>query len=202
LKKLYDDHPAAEGDDVAVRIQVVEALGQLHDPAAIILLGDASKKDPHWDVSEAATKALAHYGETAVPAFIELFHDWRPYFKVVGAQMFGQVASVQAVPTLLKIRTDGNSSVRIAALQALGEITAAHGEQAEQTIPALLAGLADKEGVVRVAAVRAFGTLARNAGTHRDDIITHLQGCAADKNLLVVDAVRETLHLAYGAPVK
>ena len=98
MKKLYDDHPAPEGDDVAVRIQVVEALGQLHDPAAIPLLKDASLRDPHWDVSEAAVKALAQYGEAAVPAFSELFRDWRPYFKVVGAQMFGQVHSVQAVP--------------------------------------------------------------------------------------------------------
>ncbi len=122
-----------------------------------------------------------------MPAFTELFKDWRPYFKVVGAQMFGQVHSVQAVPAV-EDPHGGFTQVRIAALQALGEITAAHGEQAEQTVPALLAGLTDKEGVVRAAAVRGLAALANNAGVNRDEIVTHLQACTADKNPLVVAA--------------
>jgi len=202
LKKRYDEHPAPEGDDVAVRIAVVEALGRLNDPAAIPLLKDAASKDPHWDVSEAAVKALGQYGEAALPAFTELFNDWRPYFKVVGAQTFGRVKSAQAVPVLLKIRTEGFTQVRIASLDALAEIGAAHPEQAAQAIPALLDGVKDGEGVVRAAAVRGLGTVANNVGDMRPNIMKVLHDCLTDRNPLVSAATSDALLNAYKEPAE
>ena len=201
LKQQYDDHPAAEGDDVAVRIRVVEALGQLQDPAAIPLLKDASLKDPHWDVSEAAVKALAEYGargrpglHRALPGLASLFQNRRR-----ADVRAGQISACGAHAAENPQRWGHPGARRQPA--GPGRDRRGTSELAQQIISALLEGLADNEGVVRAAAVHGLGTLANNAGAQREEIVAHLREHAVENNPLVASAAKDVLQHVYHLPV-
>lgn len=200
LAKLYADHAAAEGADVALRIAIVEKLGALKDAASVPLLRDAALKDPHWDVGEAAAKSLAVIGRPAIPALIALMGavDWQPYLKTIAAEALGQLAAAEAVPSLLKGARDRNILVRLPALQALGRIAAANTAAAGQIMPVLIAGLDDREGTVRKAAIEALTMNAAtfpsgNAPQAIKDLSRKLKDAAADRNPLVVQAAATAL---------
>jgi hypothetical protein len=199
LKKRYESHPAPEGDDVAVRIEVVEALGKLKDSEAIALLRRAAQEDAHWDVSEAAAKALGAYGAEAAPALLPMFADHRGYLKVIAAEHLGRAKVAGAVPTLVKAAKDREAAVRIAALRALAQIAAANEAEVKPGLAALVAALPDKDGVVKQAAIEALAGLADKVGEERQTVVKAIQECAADRNPLVAKAAREALRNSYKA---
>lgn len=198
LKKRYEAHPAEnDADDVMARVEAVEAMGKLGDPQAIPFLQQAALHDRHWDVSEAAAKALGPYGERAVPAFTALLGDFRPYLKVIAAENLGRVGAVETAPALLKTAKDGNPLVRIAALRALAPMARASKAEAGKIAPALAHALEDKEGAVRVAAIEGLGLAAERLGGEREAVVRRLRQCAADRNPLVAQAAREALAKAF-----
>ncbi len=201
LKKRFTDHPAAVGDDVAVRIEVVEALGQLKDPQAIPLLMGAAQNDPHWDVSEAAVKALGLQGEPAIPSLIVLLEDkdWRPYLKIIPAEHLARMGSVQAVPALVKATGHSDALVRVACIEALVKIAAAHEDQASKVVPAFIAALGDRESVVKRAAIESLAKMPDKVGADRDGIVQKLLEYAADRNPLVAKAATDALTGAFKA---
>jgi len=200
LKKRFDAHPAPEGDDVTVRVEVVEALAQLKDPQAIPLLQRAAQSDPHWDVREAAAKALGAHGEAAVPALMAVFTRGRTYLKVIAVGHIGRLKVAGAVPALLKATRHGDPLVRIACLRALTQIAMAHDAEASKIVPAMSAALADREGVVRQAAIEALAPLSGKAGGERDAIVRKLLNCAADRNPLVAKSALDALRKSYRVP--
>jgi outer membrane protein assembly factor BamB/HEAT repeat protein len=192
LQKRYEAHPAEAGDDVAVRLDVIERLAASADPAAIPLLTNAALNDPHWDVGEAAAKALAGFGRPAIPALISLLaaKEWQPYLKIMAAEALGQLAAAEATTPLLKEAGNRNVLVRAPALQALGRIAATNAAEAGNILPVLISGLADREGAVRVAAIEALGrnVSAVAPGAARDALLQKLTEAAADRNPLVAQA--------------
>lgn len=197
LKKLYESHPAPQGPEVAVRIEVVEALAEAKDKAAIPFLEHVARKDPHWDVSEAAVKVLGAYGEDAVPALLTMFSEWRPYLKIVAARHLGRLESIDALPTLLKGAQDRDSIVRLACLEAIGQIAKAKDVDATKVIPALVSGLDDREGVVNGAAADALALVADKVGPERDRIVQKLLDLTAHPNAMVAGRAAAALREAF-----
>jgi outer membrane protein assembly factor BamB len=197
LKERYAQHPAAEGPEVAVRIEVVEAMAQVRDPQAVPFLVEATLNDPHWDVCEAAAKALGQQGEAAVPALRSLVGDRRPFIRIIAAQNLGQLGAAAGVPELVKMLGEGDALSRLAALQALGEITRGHGEVTEATVPSLLARLKDEEAAVRAGAAEALGRAQVAAGDLRETGVRALLDALADRSSLVTAAARRALTESY-----
>ncbi|KPJ72897.1 MAG: hypothetical protein AMS14_06970 [Planctomycetes bacterium DG_20] len=193
LKKRFEAHPAATGDDVGVRVEVVEALAQLKDPQAIALLEQKALRDPHWDVREAAAKALGAFGEQAMGALTAMLGRGMPYLRIIAAENLGRLKAASAVPALLKLSQHHDPLVRIAAFRALAQIAAAHEAAAPKIVPALAAGLGDREGVVRRTAIESLRPLAAKVGEARGTIVKALLNCAADPNALVARAALDAL---------
>jgi len=198
LKKQYEAHPAAEGEEVIFRIEAVEALARVKGAAAVELLRDAALKDPHWDVSEAAAKALGAHGEAALPAVLAVFADRRPYLRVIAARHMEQWKAVGAVSALIKGVKDREALVRIHALRALASVASAHEAQMAAVAPALLGGLDDRDGVVRQAAAEALALVSKQLGEQREAAIAALGRRLADPNPLVARSARAALT-AFGA---
>ncbi len=192
LQKRYEAHPAVAGDDVVVRLDVIERLAASADPAAIPLLARAALNDPQWDVGEAAAKALAGLGRPAIPALISLLaaKEWQPYLKIIATDTLGQLAAAEAVTPLLKGANDRNVLVRAPALQALGRIAATNAAETGKILPVLISGLADREGAVRVAAIEALGrnVAAVAPGAAREALLQKLAEATKDRNPLVAQA--------------
>jgi len=199
LKKQYADHPAQEGEEVIFRIQAVETLAEIKGQEALDLLRRAALDDPHWDVSEAAAKALVAHGEAAVPVFLEMLKAQREYLRVLAAKQLGELKAGSAAQALIQGAKDGHILVRIQSLRALAQVAAAHAVEAPKLLPALMAGLNDKEGVVKQAAIDALAALADKVGDQRDAVAKGIQACLADPNPLVAAAAEKALR-SYKAP--
>ncbi|OPZ29736.1 MAG: outer membrane biogenesis protein BamB [Lentisphaerae bacterium ADurb.BinA184] len=157
LRARFEAHPAPEGDDVAVRLEVIELLATLREPQATPFLKTVALKDPHWDVSEAAAKALAQQNDAAVgAAALELMADWRPYLKVLAADVLGRIGSEGAVPVLGKAVVGGDALVRIACIEALGRLAVAEPALREHILPFLTKAQENPESPVRAAAHKAL----------------------------------------------
>ncbi|NQT20605.1 MAG: PQQ-binding-like beta-propeller repeat protein [Planctomycetes bacterium] len=202
LKKLYDEHQAPNGDDIPLRLGIVEALGHVDDPGAIPLLKQIAQKDNHWDVSEEAVKVLGAHGEAALPAMIELLEsgDWRPYLKIIPAGHAGNLKAAKAVPALLKLVRHNEPLVRIESLKALATIAPAHDTETEKVVTALVAALGDKEGVVRRAAIDGLASLTAKLGDLHGPVVDKLLDLLADPNPLVVKAARQALLKSFEVP--
>ncbi|HUT34540.1 MAG TPA: PQQ-binding-like beta-propeller repeat protein [Planctomycetota bacterium] len=199
LKKQYDEHPAEEGEEVIFRIQAVEALAEIKGQESLGLLRRAALEDPHWDVSEAAAKALGAHGEAALPVFLEMSKASREYLRVLAARQLGELKAASGAPALIQGARDRHILVRIHSLRALAQVAPAHAAEAGKIIPALMAGLNDKEGVVKQAAIEALASLADKVGGQRDAVAKGIQACLADPNPLVAAAARKALR-SYKAP--
>ena len=194
LKQRFKAHPAEDGDDIPVRLAVVDALSELRDAEAVAFLKTIAVDDPHWDVCEAAAKAVADSDTPAtVPALLGLLDDRRDYMKIIAAGGVGRLRAAAAVPALLKGAAHKNPIVRAARLQALAQIALAPEVDAAPIMTALQPALADKDGAVRLAAVRGLASLAGRAGIDRAGIAASLQSCASDPNPLVAAAARDAL---------
>ncbi len=202
LQRRFEEHPAAEGADIPVRLAVVDALAHSQDGAAVVFLAQVALKDPHWDVSEAAAKAVtAADGPESVTGLLGMLADSRPYLQVLGAEGLGRQRVAGAAPALLKAAQGRDPLVRIACLQALAGVGDGPVAAAETNRAALVTALADRDGRVREAAVRGLMTLAGRAGGARETLIQGLLSATADPNPLVVAAVLEALT-AYGYPAE
>jgi outer membrane protein assembly factor BamB len=199
LERIWKEHPAADGPDVAVRIQAVEAMAALHDEPVVPFLEQAMLKDPHWDVCEAAAKALVKQGDAAVPALRARLADRRPFIRIIAAHGLGQKADTAAVPALVKMEQEKDALSRLTALRALGEILRANPETAADALPALLAGLHDVEAVVRAGAVEALGRAQVLPDEAQTQVIQALQNALADRSPLVTAAAKRALLESYPA---
>lgn len=197
LKQRFEAHPAADGDDIPVRLAVVNALFALGDVEAVTFLKTIAEKDPHWDVCEAAAKAISESNTPAtIPALMGLSEDSRDYMKTIAAGGLGRLRVPMAVPALLAGVAHKKPIVRIARLQALAEIAMVPEVDPSPILAVLQAAMADKDGTVRLAAVRGFVTLVSRPGADRKPIVSALQACASDSNPLVSAAARDGLiHL-------
>jgi len=203
LEQRFKAHPAADGPDVLIRLEVVEAMAQLKDPKAIPLLLQAAMKDPHWDVGEAAAKALGQLGAPAIPVLLELLQKaepWRAFLKVIAADALGRLEPTDATVPLVKTTQPGNDAqTRAAAVQALGKIAVAHDSELPTVLPALLAALRDADSGVRLVAVRALAQLPGKVGTQRDAVVQGLLDAVADHATAVTQAAAQALT-AYQVP--
>ena len=200
LQQRYEKFPADEGPDVAVRLEVVDAVAILDDPAVAGFLFSVMKKDPHWDVSEAGAKALGQRGADATDVLIQMLEDSREYSKVIAADALGERKAVKAAGKLAALTGDQNRFVRLAALRALGRIGQAEGADLLVILPALTKGLSDNvEGFVKIAAIQALAGLADKAGGQREKIVQGLQSRSADRNVRVAREATEALVKAYKA---
>jgi len=200
LKKQYEAHPAPVGDEVIYRIEAVEALASVKGQETIELLARAALEDAHWDVSEAAAKALGAHGEAALPAVIKMFGSSRPYLRIIAATHLGEWRAVGGIATLVKGGKDRDALVRIHALRSLAQIAAAHAAEAPQIVAALAEGLRDREGVVRQAAIEALASVADKTAAARDSIVRDLLNRAADVNPLVRQTALGALSEAFRVP--
>jgi outer membrane protein assembly factor BamB len=202
LEKLFRSHPAALGDDVDIRLEVVETLATVTDPRALPLLLEAAQKDPHWDVSEAAVKSLVQQGKPAIPQMLTLISTgeaWRPYLKIAPAVALGKLGQAEAIPVLQKAATSGDPIVRAECIIAVGRIIAVNVKEIPAMLPVLLSWITDKESLVREAAAKALTTIAGKPGADTALITPKLLDALADKNPIVVNATREALT-AYKVP--
>ena len=194
LKERFQAHPAADGDDIPVRLAVVDGLAELHDAEAVTFLKTIAVKDPHWDVCEAAAKAVADSDTSAtVPALIGLSEDRRDYMKIIAAGGLGRLRAVAAAPVLIAGVTNKDAIVRAARLQALAGIAQAPEADPGPIVAALQTALADKDGAVRLAVVRGLSALSARPGIDRTAIVASLRACSSDPNPLVTAAAREAL---------
>ena len=194
LKRRFQAHPSWDGDDVPVRLAVVDALSELRSAEAVAYLKTIAVKDPHWDVGEAAAKAVADSDTPAtVPALLELSDDRRNYMKIIAAAGLGRLRALAAAPALLAGMADKDPIVRAARLQALAEIAMTPDFDAGPSLSALHKALTDKDGAVRLAAVRGLGALLGRHGVDRKVIAASLRSCASDPSPLVTAAAREAL---------
>jgi HEAT repeat protein len=204
LQTRFAAHGAADGPDIPIRLAVIGDLDVLQDPQAIPFLEKVALKDPHWDVSEAAVKALARYDNpAAVPALLAILSDFRSYLKVSAAEGLGHLAMGNALPTLLKGMQDSDSQVRVACIAAVTKICLAQTVvDATTTLPALLDALNDTDGTVRAAAALTLGTLSGKDGPDRNRVITALVKATTDINPLVVSAAKASLKSFGQTPEK
>jgi len=208
IKKLYAEHQAPEGPDVALRLDLLEDLAcdddaLEDDPAsAIAFLKETVQKDNHWDVSEQAAKVLGTYGRAAVPALIELLEwkDWRRYPKVIAAGHLEKLQAAEAIPALLAAARHSDALVRIASIKALAATAAAHHDQAAKVNAALIAALDDREGVVRKAAIDGLAVLADTIAEGREALVAKLLDLAADRSRGAAKAAKDALLGAFEVP--
>jgi len=193
LKQDYDDHQAGEGDDVARRLHIVDAVAALHDPAGISFLQQVALRDNHWDVSEAAIKALGTQGKNAVPALLPMFNEWRPYLKVAAAQALARYPETPTQPSLVKAAGDENPLVRIAVLTTLATIASNPVNYANSTLDTLLAATQDKEGIVRAAAYRGLARLQGKINSWHDAVIRRCIAGTTDTNNIAAAAARDAV---------
>ena len=174
-------------------------MSELRDAEAVSYLKTIAEKDPHWDVCEAAAKAVSDSDTPAtVPALMGLLEDSRDYMKIIAAGGLGRLRVSTAVPALLVGVTHQKSVVRAARLQALAEIAMAPDSDPGPILVALQTALADKDGLVRVAAVHGLTTLIARPGIDRNGIATSLRSCESDTNPLVTSAARDGLAALSG----
>ena len=195
LKKRYDGHPAEEGEDVAIRLQMVEAMAGIDDAQAIPFLLHVARKEPHWDVCEAAARQLSRHGQNAADGLIDLLGDDRAFMRIIAAEDLGALRSPKAMSALLTAAGDRDPIVRASSLRSLALIG-----QADKAVDAMIAALADVDGVVKQSAIESLVLLADKAGAHRETVIAALLDCLADRNPLVVDKARKALMETYNVP--
>lgn len=113
-----------------IRIEAVEALGNLRDPLAIRPLVETLKDDQE-KVAQAAAKALVEFGELAVESLIALVEQkkwdgtgWnlRSQALRLACETLGQLGDPRAISTLMMATKDANTTVSVAAERALKQI--------------------------------------------------------------------------------
>lgn len=192
LNARYAQHQAGEGEDVAIRLEIVDALSQSADVQAVAFLEKIALTDNHWDVSEAAAKALGVIGRSAIPSMMTLLTkspDYQNYLKVIAADNLGSLCALDAVPALVSATTNRDRLVRAAALRDLADIAHVHATIHAEVVAALLKGLQDPESMVKEAALAGLVQVGDSQPTTLD-AVTKL---TTDTNPLIVEKARKAL---------
>jgi len=145
-----------DSEDVHVREEAAQALGEAKDPRAIKPLIDALKKDEYWDVREAAADALGEIGDPSAlkPLMKALEKDENGNVQGAAAEALGGIGDAIAVDPLIEALDYKSSEARRGAAFALGKIgdTTAVGP--------LIITLKDDDSRVRHNSAFALGELA------------------------------------------
>ena len=110
-----------KADDVAVRENAAEVLGEIKDLRAIDSLSTAIS-DEHPHVRRAATRALAKIGAPAVPVLASALEMFYPDVRRIAAESLGEIKDSRAVEPLCAALDNRYPRVRMAAAEALGKI--------------------------------------------------------------------------------
>ena len=182
LKNRYESHLASSGDDVGIRIEVVESMDRVPSELAVPFLSVVVLKDIS-DVSEAAAKVLVQHGPAAADALLGALRDGRPFLKVLAAENLGRLKVAQAAPALAQAAKAEDRLLRIAAVDALGRISGEHIESLPRVVPALAAAMLDEDWAVKLAAVEGASAVDdRLNPSQREEIIKALTQATTDKN--------------------
>ena len=147
LQRRYEQHQAdwQNEPEAQIRLETLEAIAALDDPAVLPFLLRTVQQEAHWDICEEAAKSLGRKGAPAIAALILLVPDSRPFVRTIAIQELGRLRATAAIPALLKALDDPQPLVRCASLQALGDI----GRDQPPQLPQLIAALLGKLGVLR-----------------------------------------------------
>ncbi len=118
IKRMQDP----DEDEQNVKMACAQALGMIRDPSAIPLLIEALKEVNKWSSVQVA-ELLVRFGKEAVPALLDaLQNDESVNQRIWAAQILGSIGDNSAIPVLMQRLRDRDPNVRIASLEALGEI--------------------------------------------------------------------------------
>ncbi|HXK05925.1 MAG TPA: HEAT repeat domain-containing protein [Verrucomicrobiae bacterium] len=166
----------------AERIEAIETLEQMNDPAAMEILADAlqhpvgevrmrvalalgARRDPRVVAAlvEAYAKlagqddrplnALLEMGVSAVPELIRVLKQFDEPFRAYSARALGHIGDGAAIPALCEALGDQDGTVRVEALAALGRFGA------RAPLQPILERLSDDSVEVRVAAAGVLGEI-------------------------------------------
>ncbi len=140
---------AMNAKEPTVRRYAISLLGPLKDPRALEPFQMAFY-DPNYDVAEMAAKAMIEYGPQAMAIFVEALSSPNVWIREKSIESIAQIGGKPAVEYLLEMLNDEESSVRITAIKALGQLAD------QSALPALKALAADRSD-------REISKLARQA---------------------------------------
>lgn len=143
---------ALRSDDPTVRYQAVEALGGLHDPAAIPSLIRCLTGEKGRDIRWKAAEALGSLGPAAVGPLVMALSSADEDVRWMAALALGATRDEAAVGTLIALFSDPDRFVRGRAAAALAMI-------GSLAVPALAAALTDPDPDLRWGAAVAFGII-------------------------------------------
>ncbi|MGH7469926.1 MAG: HEAT repeat domain-containing protein [Longimicrobiales bacterium] len=146
---------ALTDDDVVVRREAVQALGQQEDPRAVAALSRALREDTDAQVRKSAAWALGQIEDArAVPALSEaLRRDRDVEVRRTAVWALGEIESANAIDALFDAMNDADREVRAQSVWALGQI------QDARAVPALTAAMRDTDLEIRRQAVWALGQI-------------------------------------------
>jgi hypothetical protein len=203
LQQRYVDHRAdwQNEPEAQIRLETLEAITNLDEPAVIPFLLETVQKEPHWDICEEAAKSLGRKGAPAIDALITLAPDNRPFVRTIAITELGRLRAAKAVPAALKALDDKQPLVRCASLQALGHLGRRETTELPTIVTALLGKLHEgEEAVVRQAALDGLSAIADEATEQREAIIRVLRTVASDRNPRLAKKAEELLRDVYRSP--
>jgi HEAT repeat protein len=168
----------------AVRAAAAEALGEIGEPAVPDLISSLNNGNPVF--LRAAVEALSNIGEKAVPALIDaLEHDQRELLvRQFAAKALARIGNAKGrvVPALVERLEDESPQIRIAAIEALGNL----GPAANAATGALVDVIEDQdeELLVREYAITAAARVAPTS----PEVAATLTEAVADSNARIFEA--------------
>jgi len=177
---------AVRDADVAVRQNVVRALGSMQDPRSVQALINALRTDTDAQVRNTAAWALGQIEDrAAVPALLQaMAGDRAVEVRRTSAWALGQIEDPAAVDGLIRAMHDPDAEVRKTAVWALGQVqdrravpglteSLRQGDvevrrdaawalgqiEAKEAVPALVAAMRDADKEVRGTAIWALGQI-------------------------------------------
>ncbi|MDH4260475.1 MAG: HEAT repeat domain-containing protein, partial [Gammaproteobacteria bacterium] len=178
LMKLLGD------DDAQVRTAAAEALGKIGNSAVPQLIASLNGGNPVY--LQATVEALAQIGEPAVPALIEALEDGRRPLLARQhlARALGRIGNGKGkvVPALLRRLKDENALVRIATVEALGNLGSGAGAATSRLVE--LVDDRDEEILVREYAITAVARVAPAS----PEVKARLVEAVADSNARISEA--------------
>ncbi|MBT3336394.1 MAG: HEAT repeat domain-containing protein [Anaerolineae bacterium] len=112
---------AMNAKEPTVRRYAISLLAPLKDSRSLEPLQMAFY-DPNYDVAEMAATAMIGYGPTAMSIFVEALSSPNDWIREKSVESIAKIGGREAVNYLLKTLNDSESSVRIAAINALGQL--------------------------------------------------------------------------------
>lgn len=110
--------------DLLERIKGVELLRERGDKGRLLALLYSDS----WHVRERAAQVLATFGDLVEADILPMLNEGYWYVRAAAAYVAGEIQSLKAVPTLLKLLHEKNYTVRNEAARALAKILARHPE--------------------------------------------------------------------------